>query len=540
MQIVLIVVAVLLAVALYLYLVFLALVFVATPLTLIGAGLGGVAGMGIVLHRAAAVLTGTDRDVPVRTPAEVVSGRLAGRVPARFVRRDFAWPNYFAVQVRLDLTHVASRALASCRLLVTRTTGPITAWDPRVLVVVWPFLVPVVGSLAGLTAGVLLAVVVLAVVFALVTGLAWLAGLAVAAVLTTADRAWQRVFRATGTCPRCYVNSEVPAYRCPGSHSPQDVQEGRDLHRNLRPGRLGVIWRRCGCGHRLPTTVLRAARSLVAVCPTCQQPLHRTAAVDTDIRIPVFGSASAGKTHLIMASLVTLVRADSGGGGSVVAADEHAERMLREFTEIFDRGDRAPKTSAAQQPLAVTVRIGDNRRGALLHVFDAAGEALADPDENARLSYLDTARTLLFVLDPFSIPQVRDSCMAGFETVFADANAATEHPEVSYQATAQRLRDHGVDTRRQRLGFVVSKRDLLERLQLDDFPGSDSSAVQGWLRARGLVNLVTAAERDFGEVRYFLVSSMRTTDEEDLFAPFRWLLDSEPVTLPTTTRRGAR
>jgi hypothetical protein len=540
MPIVLAVLAAIVGIALYVYLSILAFIFIAMPLSMVGVVLGLLVGAGIALYRATAVLVGTDQDTPVRTPAEVVAGKLAGRVPARQIRRDFAWPNYFFVQVRLDLWRIGLRSAATVEQMWVNRAKEVVGWDYRVLLCIWPLLLAALAFLLGVAAGNVMILLVLVVVFGLVTGLAWLLGLLAVGLLRAFDHAWQKVFRAHASCPRCYAVTDLPAYRCPGQHPRQGRHADMDLHRNIRPGRLGVLWRVCGCGRRLPTTVLRASRVLSAQCPTCGQKLHKGAAVSTDVRIPVFGAASAGKTHLIMSALVALLRAEPGNDTSVSLADEHAERMFRGYARTLDSGGSAPKTDASQQPIAVTVRMQDGRRrwplqrrrSTLMHVFDAAGEALSDPVQNARYAYLDNARTLAYVLDPFSIPGIRDSYAANFTEIFAAANAAAEHPELSYQTTAQRLRDHGVRTKRQRLAFVVSKSDLLARLPMDDPPGTGSTPVRSWLIDNQLDNLVKAAERDFDTVAYFLVSAMGTTYEGGAFEPFRWLLADEPVRMP--------
>jgi hypothetical protein len=322
-----------------------------------------------------------------------------------------------------------------------------------------------------------------------------------------------------------------PAYQCPGPHSAADHAVGLGLHRDLRPGRLGVLWRRCGCRRLLPTTVLRAAISLQAKCPLCGTDLPKGSAVQTDVRIPVFGAPSAGKTHLIMATLVTLLRAPAQRTRLDVT-DDYSKQVVDGYQEVFDSGGSAPKTDASQQPVAVTFRVRNGRRRAMVHVFDAAGEALADRAQNERFGYLDRARSFAFVLDPFSIPGLRDQFAVSRADLFAQANPATDDPEDSYLATVSRLRDYGVDTGRQKLAFVVSKQDLLGQLLAEQAPGTDQDSLRGWLLNQQLDNLVTLAERDFGAVRYFLVSAQHRQRAGTVTEPFRWLLTGERVKLP--------
>src|SRR5262249_36866357 len=246
----------------------------------------------------------------------------------------------------------------------------------------------------------------------------------------------------------------------------------------------------------LPTGVLRAARSakLRACCPTCTAPLPAGSATLTDVRVPVFGAVSSGKTQLIMAALVTLHRLTAGQGIRLSWPDERSERVYREYATFVERSLPAPKTGADAPPVAVTVRLDRPVRKALVHLFDAAGELLVDRRHNARLSYLDHARSLVFVLDPFAIRAVRDEFGTSFAEVFEEANPAQHDAEDSYHATVVRLQEHRVNTSAKPLAFVVTKADLLDKL-----PGGPASkepaAIRAWLSEQGLDNLVLSAER---------------------------------------------
>jgi hypothetical protein len=250
------------------------------------------------------------------------------------------------------------------------------------------------------------------------------------------------------------------------------------------------------------------------------------------VRIPVFGAASAGKTHLIMAGLVSLVRAGGRDGVDVTLGDEHSARMYGEYEQVVDGGGSAPKTDARTPPVAVTLRLRRRRRRALAHIFDAAGEALADRDQSSELVYFDQASSLVFVLDPFSVPEVRDQYATMFEPLFRLANPANGDPQSSYDATLERLHGHTVDTRRQRLAFVVTKEDLLGELPCGRGLVDGAVPLRDWLIDQRLDNLVTAAERDFADVRYFLVSAKRLHGEHGADQPLRWLLAGQGVPVP--------
>jgi Double-GTPase 2 len=520
-------VGILVLLGLYVVAAFAVLVFISTPLVLAGLAAGLVAGTVVGLQRSATVLGGRFTGTPIRTAADAVEGKLAGRVRKESLRRDYAWPQYFVVQVGLDIATVIRAGAQAVGRAWSWTVSPLEDPDRRrVILFFWPLLLPVLATLVALSTGAAAMVAVVALLAILATGVAWLVGAPAVGVLRVIDRSWQIVFRAQGSCPKCYRLTAMPAYRCPGPHTYAERSSGADLHRDIRPGRLGVLWRRCGCGQRLPTTVLRAAWQIESRCPACSHQMHRGSAVARDVRLPVFGAASAGKTHLIMAAMVAVIRTYPDRAS---IRDRHSLAVYAQSESLIDNGRAVAKT-AASPPLAVTVRIRSRLHVSLVHFFDAAGESMVDPSLNAQLSYLDFARSLVYVLDPFSVEDVRDQASATFAKTLREANAATYDPEESYNSTVNRLHKYGVDTRQQWLVFVVSKADLLHRLPIAAGLSEESDSVREWLARVGLDNLVTAAQRDFGEVRFFAVS---TTDPSvgSALAPVRWLLGHEGIEL---------
>ncbi len=259
----------------------------------------------------------------------------------------------------------------------------------------------------------------------------------------------------------------------------------------------------------------------------------------TDIRLPVFGPVYAGKTRLVYAGLLALRDAAAAQGAQMDFVDEDSKQAMADGGQLIVNGANTTKTPAGVLPGALTVRFTLRRRKALLHLFDAAGELYADRDDNSDLEFLDHAQGLIFVVDPLSVPWVRDQL--GDTPAARLAATAAEEPESVYQVTTRRLRDFGVDTRRRALAMTVVKADLLDGLP----PAEDlrPDQVRAWLVRAGLDNLVLSAERDFGEVRYFLVASVAANKAgpgRSPAAPFNWLAARAGLSLLPPTPNAPR
>ncbi len=505
-----------------------ALIYLTTPMVLLALFGGTVVGVGGAVAAAALTLAGRRAEVTVIGPEEVAAGAIGGPERPGLPRRDRAWPTYFAAQVWHDLS-AAVRWTGQLTLRCWTLTFNRTAyWSGELGIVLWafwPLLLPIPVLLVATTVGAAAGVVIVTSVFAVTTAAAWVGGGLVVGLLRAVDRAWHWRFRSAPGCggAGCYDVSRLPAFRCPNP-------DCGELHRDIRAGRLGVLWRRCRCGERMPTTLLRSTR-LAAVCPRCTRPLYPGAGVLTDVRIPVFGASMAGKTRFMMAALSSLSDLAVRDGLVVTPGGPKDARVLAHYVDTITRQLPTAK-SDRNLPEPVTVQLTAGRRTAMLHLFDAAGELFEDQQQNADLHYLDRARGLVFVLDPFSIPEVRVRMTAAGQGV---PIAATADLEGAYQATVQRLRDHRVRTDRQRLAFVVSKADLLLGLSVatDLDPARADECVPPWLGDVGADNLVLAAGRDFRQVRYFLVSSMTADPRvpDGALAPLRWLLAGDRIVL---------
>lgn len=458
--------------------------------------------------------------------ATVTSRHVLERLPKRkgtAFPRDDAWPNYLFAQGRDDLRAAFGRSIEV--MTTTWVTAGRAVRDNRAVLVLWPLLLlPLAAMVAG-SATLLGSLAVLGVLLGAVLLLALLGWLVMTLALRGIDHGVRRLRRAQATChyPGCNDRAMLPAFRCPCG----------EVHHDIRAGRQGALFRRCSCDRLLPTTVLRASAGMVAMCQRCNRPLHDGAAVLTDVVVPVFGPTSAGKTRFVYAGMVALAGHLQAVGATLRPVGPENAATLTAATRIVETGRQTTKT-AVDPPAALTVTIASSRRTALLHLFDAAGEFFADRSKAAELPYLADPQGLVFVLDPFSIPAVVNELRAD-PAALDEAQPAQLDPEQSYLVTTQWLADQRVALGRMPLAVAVVKADLLLGLQPGTglSPDSSSEDVERWLHEKGVDNLTEGAKRDFGVVRFFLVSSLDDISSPDGRAsatsparPLLWLLAS--------------
>jgi hypothetical protein len=328
-------------------------------------------------------------------------------------------------------------------------------------------------------------------------------------VLRVLDGALLRIrhVRIHCTDPKCYRAGIYPAYACPNC---------RTHHRDVRPGRYGVLRRTCSCGTKLPTSLLLGSHKLDAFCPNCDQPLVKGAGQAPEIVLPVFGATSSGKTQLMVVLMLAIEGMARRRGGAAEFRDEDSrsgeEKARRELAE---RG-QVSATSRAEGPRRSHSIYVRPRRGSarFVHVFDAAGEFFNQTDDLQDLGYLRLADTFLFTVDPLSIEQLWDRLGSDEQTKYAPIRAQRD-PEFVFGQVSTTLTQMGVKTSKARLIVTVTKSDLVTRLLEEDGVRSDDRTVQHWLAdtlEQG--NLLRAMKLAFAEVRFFLTSAVVDSDND--------------------------
>ncbi|NDU73708.1 hypothetical protein GWI34_13815 [Actinomadura sp. DSM 109109] len=441
----------------------------------------GAAALGVyVLHACRTLAPSTlEGPSPVAEPAVAYRHYLLGQV----------WRDWWTIS-----RTVVPQVYRTARGVVLRLTRTLLGGP-------WGFFVfPVWLALcAGITAAAVPAsvfVLALTVLYGLVAAVGLATWLACVLVLAAVERVFMGYARILQTCPHpfCYERIGLPEYACPSCGA---------RHRRLAPGAGGAFRHVCRCGARLPTTVPLGRFRLAAYCPHCGGRLpERIGRVRVE-PLPFVGGPAAGKTTFMVLGIRALhARARAVHGRLSFVEQRHAQAYAGAIRE-FERGGRLAKTGP-ELPLATMVDVelpGRARR--ILYLFDPAGEHYTGATEVESLRYLEHSEALLFVVDPFALPQLRRS-LTGDEKEFVDEAAASseEDPADTLQRVLNELRSRPDQGRQKRVAVVVTKTDLLLRTEIgrDLDPGADP---REWLGRVGLGNTVRTLDQVAAQVRYF-------------------------------------
>jgi hypothetical protein len=388
-------------------------------------------------------------------------------------------------------------------------------------------IIPGIGILIGIVPGAISGIAVTGAVAVMHVALS-LAGAAVSAltgiVLRGVDAATRFAAGIRLTCPICaHAVRPYATYVCPGCG---------ELHHDIRPGRRGIIWRVCRCGHRMPTLLLVGADRLSAMCPECGAGLPKLFGKIATIVIPFFGSVKAGKTQLIYTLVLELDSLITGNGGTVELHDDTRHELNRIGERLSTTGSTRPTVARTPEAFILRIKIGLSER--YIYLFDPAGELLYRTDSLDELNYFDKASTLVFVADPLAAEGPWSKLSVEEQGTLSPIRSNWAEVELAYELPREQMRRMGSKDHHMRLAFVISKKDVFAKAETGEEKGGSVKEFVSADEGMDLGNLVREAKRSFDDVGFFWTAAI--TDESgvpdtSIEELAMWLLHSEGITI---------
>ncbi len=386
-----------------------------------------------------------------------------------------------------------------------------------------------VGGAVGMAAGTAFGAVIAAacaLIHLLAVGLSAVCVRAAGTALRGVDSALLRVKNIRMVCPNpeCYERVPYPAYECPRSTC-------TNRHRDIRPGRFGIVRRRCLCGEAMRTLLLFGSARMDAYCPYCGKSLEHRPGQAPEIVLPFFGATGAGKTRLVFSMAAQLrlwsEAAPHGDGRfSAELADTATAGRLTDASQWLAPGSAIDRTPPGDLPRAYVIRLNAGRGTWLLHMFDAAGEYFMTTGRTQELRYFARAKTFILVIDPLSVEAFWDRLPPERRAELAAVRSSAVSPDLAYQQAHQEAEAMRVRLKQAHLAVVFSRADLI------DAPGQD---VATWASDElGLGNLVRSARLNFREACFFHTAAVLTDGGMHASVPalIRWVLARNGVNLP--------
>jgi len=446
--------------------------------------------------------------------------------------RKVAQLSYFFGPAEADARAIGRAAIGRCGRSVSK--GSRTAENAMKIDAIFLRTILGNGMQIGLVAGTVVGTMVTALVafvhmatMAASTILAITVGMSLRAI----DTAMRFIGGIVIRCPNPQCSRPVrpyPAYRCSGCG---------ELHKDIRPGPYGIVWRICTCGTRLPTLLITGTANLMATCRLCGTELHPRTGKAAEIVISFFGGANTGKTQLIYSLVAALKNIDERL--HVEPNRETAERLNRIAETLASSGRTSPTLMNVRQPYVLHLRLGLSER--LIYLYDAAGEIHYKLATLKRSVYHNKGRTVVFVADPLAADNVWDRLSTEEQQELSPLRSQYDDSELAYEQTREHMRRLGREDKHMRIAFVVSKGDLLPAaIQANGTSEDTARKTMTDLEGLDLGNLVREASQSFKSVNFFQTSALVNDagyPDESVIMLARWILRSEGIILAEPSAR---
>jgi len=432
-----------------------------------------------------------------------------------------AFELYVAGQLGRDLRSAADDSWQSMQRLRATT---VTFWESHREGMGMPL---GIGALVGGFVGIALGAVVAAILtlpVVIVAGVVIVGAWGLIGVLRAAEALRRKVRRTSYECPVDHERFPLPVYVCPGCGAE---------HRQLVPGRWGIVKRECSCGEvALPTMVLNGRQKVPQQCPS-GHPMAGIIGYAEMLRIALVAGPRAGKSTFLAGALHELDGLSKSGKLALAVVDDSRQDFDAALDDL-EHGRLPAKTQTGTTP-ALVAEVQGEGRSRVLSLYDVAGESFTGEDEIRDLRFLEVPSGLVLLVDPLSLDRFATDRRDEIAALEDQLRPSPTAPIRVLERTVEALQAAGARLDKLPVAVVVAKTDALgvgdEIAALADAEGE--RAIPEWLERNGGGNLVRAVEDEFGKVGWFHASALgRTPDPTDHAAfvpdgtvdPVLWLL----------------
>ncbi len=337
-------------------------------------------------------------------------------------------------------------------------------------------------------------------------------------------------------CPNCKEKYLIPTYICPTCSA---------KHTKLVPGKYGLFHRTCNCGTKIPSHVLTKRGTLDALCPKCGYTLKGAESVP--LYVPIVGGRSAGKTAFITAFSYQFIEDVAPRNGLEISHynGEYEEFYKNDISSDYLSGTtRMTRTEldinkASSKAFGFFVESKKLKPKRLVQLYDVAGESFIENTENEIQLQYQYCQGIVFILDPFSIPSVRNYID---ETVDErDRNSVgTLDSGMVLDAFMNKLREitgqSSTEASSTPVAIVISKQDIkvlnqfigeeligevldANGLGMDAYLDAEDAVCRKFLKENGLANFVSNIEMKFKNNRFFTCSAIGHVRESGRYNP---------------------
>lgn len=326
----------------------------------------------------------------------------------------------------------------------------------------------------------------------------------VAFELSIFESIYLRLRRMSLLCPVCHrpPQGKLPTYICPKCGY---------MHVNLVPSaRYGAFYQICVCKTHLPTSRFFGRNKLPAQCShsDCRATFDKNIQNTALHTIAFVGAPSSGKTCLLNALITDLTtRALPSLSYKISAPTQEDESWLKRAREELTPGHVPASTRDIERALCLDAKqlLGTTQR---LYFYDPPGEDFNNANHISQRLYYNYLKTALFIIDPFSLPELQSRLKPHGFTPSATRSGLVTPEENLDQWLISIERDFKNKLKKLSCAVVIGKADIPLLKEICGLaPGASSADCERFLIDHGMGHMLQVLQDAFHTNNFFAVAA---------------------------------
>lgn len=354
----------------------------------------------------------------------------------------------------------------------------------------------------------------------------------------------------TQHCPTCYTTYRLPAFECPHCGK---------IHNKLYPGRCGLLWAKCACGHFIPCSSMSKRKKLASYCPnpSCNQLL--AGANIKSLTVQIVGGNSSGKTAFI-AAFQHLYRnmANTQYSGKIIVSPSDDFELL----ESYYREGRTEKSSTDTVHAYYILHQGSGHSDQGIILYDVPDEIILSEQYERNPLNFGYSDGVVIIIDPLSVRSVRKECESSLGTAYINGYSDDSSEDIiihfinKYSEVAGRkarkmsdipvavvIAKADIPIIKQKIGTVKIKAQYKSnQSQFTNYDEARDNMCRSYLVDIGLANSLNNLESVFSHVSFFPISAIGHAEAEmapfdawGVIEPIDWIARTSQNVLQTIT-----
>ena len=319
------------------------------------------------------------------------------------------------------------------------------------------------------------------------------------------------------TCPSCHTKTMVPAYECDNC---------KVNHKKLYPNEYGFFYHKCQCGTNLPSVFFLGRKKLKAKCSSCNNFLSSEFIEAKKVYIPIIGGASVGKTNFMFSVVRNFIEKDEYRKGFQADFSDNNTKAKYEKVIKDIKNNFLPQKTASYLPKAFNIILTQAKKTTwTFYLYDAAGEAFRDMDRINIQKYNEYSSGIIFIIDPFSLQEVRKKYKNKLTTVAASQDSIDDILSRLLTSLENTSNLKKTEKYKKPFAIILNKIDELE----DEIINKDSKKGKEQLEEWGENRFLQKISVRFENVKFFRLSAMQSlkNTQNDIMEPVMWIAKNE-------------